>query len=104
MNQTNGRRRAAAILALACVAALPCVVVLIMWHHRSSLVLGLLGLAIAAVGGWWGVAYHMPRRFVGAIAAAVGLGLIAISLIDPLVDSEQVLIRITVIATVSVVA
>lgn len=67
-----GIARVWAIVSLAAGAALAVVLVLFLVHNGIYLVVGLVGLALAVVGGWWVVAERMPRRAVGFVALFLG--------------------------------
>ena len=74
--RTIGRPAAAArgwaILSLAAGLALTVVLVVFLVRNGIFLVVGLIGLALSVVGGWWVVAERMPRRAVGFLALVLG--------------------------------
>jgi diacylglycerol kinase family enzyme len=61
-----------AILSLAAGLALALVLVVFLVRNGIFLVVGLVGLALSLVGGWWVVAERMPRRAVGFLALLLG--------------------------------
>jgi diacylglycerol kinase family enzyme len=72
-----GRVSAIAALVLLAVVFLALVVFLV--TNLGSFVLGLAGVAVAVAGGWWLLTERMPRRAVGIVEIAVGLGVIAVA-------------------------
>jgi diacylglycerol kinase family enzyme len=74
--EQQGRRtvgaRLSAIVSLASGVALAVVLVAFLVRNGIFLVIGLIGLALSVVGGWWVVAERMPRRAVGFLALLLG--------------------------------
>ena len=64
--------RLCAIVSLASGVALAVVLVAFLARNGIFLVIGLVGLALSVVGGWWVVAERMPRRAVGFLALVLG--------------------------------
>ena len=75
-DEQQGRRtvgaRLWAIVSLASGVALAVVLVAFLVRNGIFLVIGLVGLALSVVGGWWVVAERMPRRAVGFLALLLG--------------------------------
>ena len=67
-----GAARLWAIVSLAAGLALAVVLVVFLVRNGVYLVLGLVGLALCVVGGWWVVAERMPRRAIGFVFLVVG--------------------------------
>jgi diacylglycerol kinase family enzyme len=74
--EQQGRRtvgaRLWAIVSLFSGVALAVVLVAFLVRNGIFLVIGLVGLALSVVGGWWVVAERMPRRAVGFLALLLG--------------------------------
>lgn len=68
----SGAARLLAIVSLVAGAALAVVLVVFLLRNGVFLVVGLVGLGLAVVGGWWVVAERMPRRAVGFLALFLG--------------------------------
>lgn len=101
-SSSRRHRRVTAILSIVCVVALTAVLVAVSWRHLDSLAICMVGLVLAAVGGWWVVARPMPRRAVGAALAVAGVAVIALGLIDAVSDAEQVVVRLAVVLVLAV--
>lgn len=69
-------QRLAAISALVCAAVLVVGVVLLLLADPGTLLLALVGLALAGAGAWWLVTERRVRRLLGAIALAAGVVLL----------------------------
>jgi diacylglycerol kinase family enzyme len=52
--------------------ALAAVLVVFLARNGIYLVVGLIGLVLSVVGGWWVVTEHMPRRAVGVLGLVLG--------------------------------
>jgi diacylglycerol kinase family enzyme len=64
--------RSWAIVSLAAGVALTVVLVVFLVRNGIFLVIGIVGLALTIVGGWWVVTERMPRRAVGFLALFLG--------------------------------
>ena len=58
----SGASSASSVLAL--------MLVVILFRHADHLTIGLVGLVLAAAGGWWIVTERMPRRAFGVVGVA----------------------------------
>lgn len=82
------RQRSLAILSILSAAGLIAVAVVFIVNHGRHIVIGLVGLAIAAVGGWWLITGHTLKRTVGAIGAILGLGILVWVVIEAGAESD----------------
>lgn len=91
------RQRVAAIIAL--VAAIALVVMLVGTLFRGGLwlLVGLVGLALTAGGGWVAVTERMPRRAVGAVGAGIGVVVILLAVVQVAQNNERPVLRIAVL-------
>ncbi len=84
-DEQQGRRtvgaRLWAIVSLASCVALAVVLVVFLVRNGVFLVIGLVGLALSVVGGWWVVAERMPRRAVGFLALVLGAAVQVVALL-----------------------
>lgn len=87
-------RRAAAVLSVVCVVAMFVLLVVVSWRHVDWLLLGLAGLVLTALGGWWAVARELPQRALAVALAVVGLVVVAVALVGALADAEQAVLGI----------
>lgn len=69
-------QRIAAWLTLGCAAALAALAVGVVVRNPGALLLAIAGLALIGGGGWWSLTETGARRVVGAIVAALGIGLL----------------------------
>jgi diacylglycerol kinase family enzyme len=89
MSSTVPRRsRIFALLALALLAATVVVIVVALIGVLWALALALLGLALAAVAGWWAVTERMPRRGLGLLGVVLGLGVVVAAVVAGLQDGR----------------
>jgi diacylglycerol kinase family enzyme len=95
-------RRTWAVLSLVCVAVLSAVLIQVCARNVTSLLVGLVGLVLTSVGGWWVVAQQMPRRALGAAGAVLGLVVMVAGLADALIDADQIAVRSVAIAVLTV--
>ena len=91
------RQRVSAIIAL--VAAIALVVMLVGTLFRGGLwlLVGLVGLALTAGGGWIAVTERMPRRAVGAVGAGIGVVGILLAVVQVAQNNERPVLRIAVL-------
>ena len=73
--------QAAALGALACGAALAVALLVFVANNVAELVLALIGFGLLIGGVWWVLTERMPRRAIGAVAAAIGVGAIVAALV-----------------------
>ncbi len=72
------RQRAAALASIVAGLLLALALVLFVVRHGGHLVFALLGLAVAAAGGWWLVTERGWRRLIGLVALVVGAALVVV--------------------------
>jgi diacylglycerol kinase family enzyme len=92
------RRRLAALVALAGTLVLAATVIVILFRHGDSLVVGIAGLFLVVAGGWWLVTEPMPRRAFGIAGLVAGVALLAVAIANALGDAERVVSRSVLIA------
>ena len=92
------RRRLAALVALAGTLVLAATVIVILFRHGDSLVVGIAGLFLVVAGGWWLVTEPMPRRAFGIAGFVAGVALLAVAIANALGDAERVVSRSVLIA------
>jgi diacylglycerol kinase family enzyme len=83
---TTGRQRIAAILALACFAALVALVFGFLLAHPGSILLDVVGLVLIGAGGWWAVTERGMRRIGGIVAALAGVAAIVYAVLSRVQD------------------
>ena len=98
--RVSTRRRAAAVVSILCFVLLALMLVGILFRSANHLVFSLLGLCVAAAGGWWMVTERMPRRAFGIAGAAVGLVVIVVTIARALVGADRVALRVVLIIVV----
>jgi diacylglycerol kinase family enzyme len=98
------RQRMLAVLALGADLLLLVAVTVFLLNHGVELVVALLGLSIAALGGWWMVTEEMPRRGLGIAALVVGFVLIVLAILRAATTTDQGLLRIAILALLFAVA
>ena len=92
------RRRLAALVALAGTLVLAVTVIVILFRHGDSLVVGIAGLFLVVAGGWWLVTEPMPRRAIGIAGLVAGVALLVVAIANALGDAERVVSRSVLIA------
>ena len=93
-HKASARSRRAAVVSLACFALLVLALVGILFRHGDDLALALVGLCIAAAGGWWAVTELMPRRAFGIGAAVVGVVAIVVATTRALGGADRIALRV----------
>ena len=100
----TARQRALAILALIADVLLLIAVLAFLLNNGVQLVIALLGLALAVGGGWWMVTEEMPRRGFGVGGLVVGFILIVLAILRAASNTDQGLLRITILAALLAIA
>jgi diacylglycerol kinase family enzyme len=95
--KVSARRRAAALVSLACFAVLVLSLVVILFRHADDLTIGIVGLFVAAAGGWWIITEQMPRRALGAIGAALGLVAIVVAVVRAVNGADRVVLWVVLV-------
>jgi len=92
------RARVAAVAALGLFAAVLVIVVVFLFRNAGMLLLGLVGLMLVTLGGWWIVTGTRTRRIIGGIAAVVGAMVIGIAIARVVHDVDRLVLRLVVLA------
>lgn len=82
------RRRALAWTALGAMTLAVIMLGVFLVRNAGLLLLGLVGLMVAAAGAWWTITEQPPRRWLGAVALPIGLLLVAGSILAATADSR----------------
>lgn len=77
----NGGARLWAAVSLAAGGALALLLVVFLARNGAYLVVGLIGLVLSVVGGWWVVTERMPRRAVGFLSLGLGAAVQVVALL-----------------------
>jgi diacylglycerol kinase family enzyme len=93
---TPGRRQAAAVVSIAALAAALVAVLVVAVGNGVGLAIGLVGLAVAAAGGWWVVTEPLPRRAVGLVALVAGIAGIVVGVAIVVTGADRVILRAAV--------
>ncbi|MEN8235388.1 MAG: diacylglycerol kinase family protein [Actinomycetota bacterium] len=93
MSDVSSRRRAAALVALPLLVVAVAVIVQAIGRNAGSLVLGLVGLAIATGGVWWLITDTGVRWIVGVVGTVAGIGLVVASLAQVVTRPEHLVLR-----------
>ena len=86
------------MVALAGTLVLAVTVIVILFRHGDSLVVGIAGLFLVIAGGWWLVTEPMPRRAIGIAGLVAGVALLAAAIANALGDAERVVSRSVLVA------
>lgn len=84
-------------LSIGSAVLLAVVLALLLVHHAGSLLIALVGLAVAVAGGWWVLTERMPRRAVGMVGLVAGVVLMLVALIRAAANGDQVLLRVAIL-------
>jgi len=79
--------------------ALSAALVALVWFvagHLGGALLGLVGLAIAAAGGWWIITEEMPRRALGVAGAVLGVVLMGVGLTIVVSGTKQIALDVAI--------
>ncbi len=100
----NGQRhpvgwpeRGLAVASIACWAILAAAFAVFAARNLGLLVVGLVGIALAAGGAWWAVTERAPRRVVGAAGGAAGVGLAVLAVVGTAVRTDRLWLRLVVV-------
>src|SRR5689334_14031225 len=100
----SGARRSAAVVSLLATLVLACAVVVMLAKHPLSLVLGLVGLALMAGGGWWMVTERNVRRGLGIAGLAAGALVLAIAVVGTAAHVDAAAWRLLLLVALGVLA
>lgn len=90
----TARRRLAALVALVGTAGLLALVIGVLFRNGANLLLAVIGLSVMVAGAWWVVTERMPRRAIGALGIATGLGIVLWAFVRGLDGADRVGVRI----------
>lgn len=93
---TPGRRQTAAVVSLVALVGAAVAVVAVLVGNLAGLALGIVGLAVAAAGGWWVVTEQMPRRAVGGVGLVVGAAGVVGGVVVVVTDVDRIVLRLVV--------
>lgn len=102
--KSSGRARALAIASLLAGVLLVIVVVGFLVRNAVDVVMGLVGLVLAIVGGWWVITQQSLRRLAGGLAVLLGAALISVGLLRAGDESWASVLRLIVALLLVVVA
>jgi diacylglycerol kinase family enzyme len=91
------RRRLAALAALVALGGVIAFVVGFLFNNGGSVVISLIGLAIAVAGGWWIITEQMPRRAIGGAGVVVGVAALVWGFTRAVSGSDRVIVRLVVV-------
>lgn len=87
-------RQLLAILAFVLLGLLVLLVLVSVLQNLGSVILAVVGLAVAAWGGWWMITEAMQRRVAGFVGLLVGLLIIAVALSRTVTTGPSALLRL----------
>ena len=92
-----GRRRALAVVAIVVVALLLVIAVAFLVKDARYLVVGLIGLALAAGGGWVMVTERNPRRLIGLVVLLLGTVVLAVAIVRVVEESRRPVLWVAIV-------
>jgi diacylglycerol kinase family enzyme len=98
------RARVAAVTALVLFAAVLVVSVVFLFRNAGMLLLGLVGLMLVALGGWWVVTGTRTRRIVGGVAAVLGGVVMGVAIARVVHDVDRLVLRLVVLVVLLALA
>lgn len=100
----SARQRALAIVALCSVALAFAAITVFLVRNVGSLVVGLVGLAVAISGGWWMITERVPRRVIGAVALLLGVIVIAVAVAGVDTTAGRTVVRLVLVGAAIAIA
>ena len=100
MSNVSSKRRAAAAAVAPLFLLVVALVVQAVFRQSSSIVIGLLGIALLTAGAWWVVTEVGVVKLVAALTGVIGLVLVAVALIRALSKYEHIVFRLALIIAV----
>lgn len=97
-------RRLAAMVALAAVGLAVLALLVTLVRHGSAFVIGLGGLVLMVLGGWWVVSEPMPRRALGVAGVAGGIAAMVIAVMQAVDGVDRIMLRVVLLIGLLVVA
>lgn len=94
----SGRERAYALGSLVCGVLVAALLVGFVLRNVVLLVLAVVGLGVAAAGGWWAMTERMPRRAFGCAGAAVGVAGVVVALFRTTPQADSVALRLVLVS------
>jgi len=95
-----GRRRACAVVCLLSMVVLAATFVVFLFRNGGHVAGALIGLAIAAAGGWWFITERTVKRAVGAVGILVGALVMALSLGTAVAAIDYPAVRLSFVVVV----
>lgn len=86
------------MLSLLSAALLVAVAITFALGHGRHILVGLVGLAVAAGGGWWVIAGRGPKRAAGVVGVALGIGVIIWVVVDAGSEASYPVLKVGLVA------
>lgn len=90
--------RACTIGSLVCGVLLAVVLIGFIARNLGSVVVAIVGFAVAVAGAWWAVTERTPRRAIGIVGAVLGVGAMVVALVRATPQGDRVVLRLVVLA------
>lgn len=100
MNNVSSKRRAAAIAVGPLFVLVIGLVVQAVFRQSSSIVMGVVGVALLSAGAWWLVTEVGVVKVLAALTGVVGLVLVIVALVQALSKAEHIVLRLALILVV----
>lgn len=98
------QRRISAVVALLAAAGLLVAILVFLVNSGLHFVLGVAGLAVAALGAWWAITERGVRRGVGIGVGVLGVAALVSALVLAVVDSGAFVVHLFVAVALGVIA
>ena len=98
------QRRISAVVALLAAAGLLVAILVFLVNSGLHFVLGVAGLAVAALGAWWAITERGVRRGVGIGVGVLGIAALVSALVLAVVDSGAFVVHLFVAVALGVIA
>ncbi len=100
----SGRRRAYAVVSLLAAAVLVLAFLVFLVRNGGHLLVALLGLAIAAAGGWWLVTERAVKRAIGLAGVLVGAVVMTVFIGKAVSAADKPLLRLAAVVVLLAIA
>ena len=90
------KARLLALMSLGAGVLLVALLVVFLFHNAVDLVVGLVGVVLAIIGGWWVITESGARRYVGYGATGIGAAAMIAALLNAGSESWESVIRLLV--------
>jgi len=100
VSNVSSKRRAAAVAVAPLFLLVIALVVQAVFRQSSSIVVGLLGIALLTAGAWWVVTEVGVVKLVAALTGVVGAVLVTVALAQALSKFEYVVLRLALIVAI----